>query len=129
MLPVSQNRECYSLAVRINCLLNFAFFRSLSVPPVLNAGFKIAVSLDSLLPSSVSSWDNKTLTPPTPYAQNLAWREGLCSSKFSALFSSPKILYECSWRAAAPASKAFRLSQHQQCLYFSLVTLCETGQE
>lgn len=110
MMPVSQSWECYSLSESIPCLLNFAFFCSLSDPPILNFGFKITIRLDGLLPSNVSSCTNKALTPPKNCcAQNLAWREGLCSSRFTALFSSPNISFGFSWREGTPASKAFML--------------------
>lgn len=107
--PFPQSWECYSLSVCITWLLNFAFFCSLSVPPILNFGFKITLRLDSLLPSNVSSSKNKTLTPQKSYTQDLSWRESLCSSKFTALFSSSKISSEFSGREAAPTSKAFGL--------------------
>lgn len=51
IMPVSLNWESCSLSVCATCCLNFAFFCSFSVPPTLNYGFRIAVRLDSLLPS------------------------------------------------------------------------------
>lgn len=106
IIPVSPNWESCSLSVCATCCLNFAFFCSFSVPPTPNFGFKIAVRLDCLLPSNVSSWNNKTLTPPKYYTKNRAWRAGLCSFKFTALLSSSKI----------SSSAAERLSQAAKCL-------------
>lgn len=93
-----------SLCASLVCSSLHSFVPSQFLPPWTLG----TVRLDSLLPSNVSTSSNKTLTPLKCYAQNLAWRGGFCSSKFTTLFSSSKTSSEFSWREAAPASKAFR---------------------